>query len=82
MKNNVYVIYDVVSDSTVVIGTSATDGAFVRQNVPYLSKINDNFLNDFVIYRIGEYFDSECRLVPCEKVLVDWSSYKKPEVEK
>ena len=32
MKTRIYSIFDIVSDSTVLIGTAPTDGAFIRQN--------------------------------------------------
>lgn len=80
MKLNVYCIFDTISDSTVVIGTASTDGAFIRQNAPYLSKINENYLNDFIVYNIGEFVESTCELIPSPKKVVRWDSYNKPEI--
>ena len=75
MKINVYSIFDVIGDCTVLIGTANTDSAFIRQNLPYLSKINPNFLNDFKVSRIGEYVESTNTLVPCDAIDVPWTAY-------
>ena len=78
-KTNIYVVYDKIADETVILAPCKTDGLFVRQNTPYLSKINPNYLFDMVIYQVGEYLESGKLLVPCKPRLVDWDSYKNPE---
>lgn len=78
-KTNVYVVVDKVADETVLLGMCKTDGLLVRQNLPYLSKINPNFVNDFVIYCIGQYVDTSMVLEPCPPREVSWDSYKTPE---
>lgn len=80
MKTNLYVIFDKVADETVVIGSAKTDGLFVRQNQPYLQKINPNYLDDYEIRCVGEYIDSDCKLVPADEVrVVPFDSYGHPE---
>lgn len=79
MVFGVYCIFDVVSDSAIIIGTSSTDGAFIRQNVPYLSKMNENYVNDYVIYKVGSFTESNMKLEACEPVVVPWDSYNNPE---
>lgn len=81
MKTRIYSIFDVVSDSTVLIGTAPTDGAFIRQNMPYLEKINPNFLNDFKVSYIGDFIESTGKIVPCDPTEVAWDSYKHPEIK-
>lgn len=78
-KTNVYVVVDKVADETVLLGMCKTDGLLVRQNLPYLSKINPNFANDFIIYCIGQYVDTSMSLEPCPAREVPWDSYKTPE---
>lgn len=75
-----YGIYDSVSEDCVVIGTANTDGAFVRQNVPYLNKMNPAFMNDYKLFCIGE-FDSKTMRVKDYDIhrLVEWSCYSTPE---
>ena len=78
-KTNVYVIFDTVADEPIVISTSKTDGLFVRNNLPYVSKMNPNYLMDYVIYHVGYFVDSELSLESCSPRVVDWDSYKFPE---
>ena len=78
-KQNVYCIYDKVADETLVLSMSKTDGLFIRQNLPYMSKINPNYANDMLVYKIGEYVDSTKSLIPLEPVVVDWTAYNNPE---
>ena len=79
MKSNIYVIRDKVADDIVLLAMSKTDGLFVRQNVPYLSKLNPNFMDDMEILCIGEFTDSSMSISPSPARLVSWDSYKTPE---
>lgn len=79
MKQNIYIIYDTVSEDTVVLGIAPTDGAFIRQNKPYLEKINPNFLNDYKLYCIGDFSGVSLSVAGCEKRAVDWTAYNAPE---
>lgn len=80
MKTNLYVVFDKVADETMIIGSAKTDGLFIRQNIPYLQKINPNYQNDCEVRFIGEYVDTECKLIPAEKVrIVPFDSYRHPE---
>ena len=82
MKTRIYSIFDIVSYSTVLIGTAPTDGAFIRQNMPYLEKINPNFLEDFVVNYIGDYVESTNSIEPISSpVEVPWDCYKHPEIK-
>ena len=81
MKTNLYVIYDSVADETVLCSLCKTDGLFVRQNLPYVSKINPNYEIDMHIYCIGQYVDSTMQVEPCPPRKVSWDSYKRPEEE-
>ena len=78
-KTNIYVVIDKVADETVLLCMCKTDGLLVRQNIPYLSKINPNFVTDFEIYQVGQYVDTSMALEPCPPRLVSWDSYKAPE---
>ena len=80
MKQNIYIVYDTVSEDTVVIGTATTDGAFIRQNRQYMEKFNPNWLTDFELYCVGEYKPVSKSLVPCDARLVAWNTYNVPEV--
>ena len=82
MKVNLYCIFDVVADSVAVVGTGNTDGMFIRQNVPYLEKLNSNYLNDFRVYQIATLAESSMTVesLPAPR-LVSWDSYKRPEVD-
>ena len=79
MVTNVYAIFDKVADEMLVLGTAKTDGLFVRQNLPYVSKINENYLDDMEIFCIGSLSTSDMKLSPCEKRSVSWDSYRHPE---
>lgn len=78
-KTNVYVVVDKVADETVLLGMCKTDGLLVRQNLPYLSKINPNFREDFEIYCVGQYVDTSKSLEASPARLVSWDSYRTPE---
>ena len=79
MKTNIYTVFDTVADETILLGMCKTDGLFVRQNLPYLNKINPNYERDYVIYCIGQFVDSENSLEPSAPRVVSWDSYKSPE---
>ena len=79
-KSNVYVVFDEVADDVILVGMCKTDGLFVRQNLPYISKINENYKNDLKVYRIGEIADSSLLISSYDKpVSVSWDSYVRPE---
>lgn len=75
-----FTIYDVISDSLVLIGPDKTAGSFVRKNLPYLSKINANYLSDYIIYEVGTIDDSTCEITSTVKTLIPWDCYKTPEI--
>ena len=79
MKSNIYVIRDKVADDIVLLSMCKTDGLFVRQNLPFLSKLNPNFMEDTEILCIGEFVDSSMSISPSPARLVSWDSYKSPE---
>lgn len=79
MVLNVYCVFDKVSDSAIVIGTAPTDGAFVRQNLPYLSKVNENYVSDYEIFKVGTFKESTMELVGSSPIAVSWESYNNPE---
>ena len=64
MKSNIYVIRDKVADDIVLLSMCKTDGLFVRQNLPFLSKLNPNFMEDTEILCIGEFVDSSMSISP------------------
>lgn len=71
----IYVIFDTISDSVVVIGTANNDKTFIRQNLPYLAKINPNYLNEYKLYRVGDFVESTLSIVPSEPSEIDWNTY-------
>ena len=79
MKTNIYIIFDVVADETIVIGSAKTDGLFIRQNIPYMEKINPNYRNDLAVFCVGQFVDSDRRLEPSPARPVSWDAYKSPE---
>ncbi|AXH76318.1 MAG: hypothetical protein [Microviridae sp.] len=81
MKLGLYCIFDSVSDSAIVIGTAPTDGAFIRQNVPYLSKMNDNYLNDYKVFKVGEFTESTMEVTGSSPTPVSWDAYGNPETK-
>lgn len=76
MVNNIYVVFDVVSDSTVVIGTAVNDKSFIRQNLPYLAKINPNYREDYKVYCVGTYVDTTRKLEQIEERVIDFDCYQ------
>lgn len=80
MKTNVYIIKDVIADEVTIMGMCKTDGLFIRQNLPFLQKLNPNFMNEMEIYRIGEFVDSSMSVnnLPAPE-LVSWDTYRRPE---
>lgn len=79
-KISVYVIKDYVSDSIVVLGSAVNDATFIRQNLPYLSKINPNFKSEFGLYKVGYFVESTLELEPCEVTYINWDTYSQPSV--
>lgn len=79
MKNYMYVIYDKIGKDSVLLGIASTDGAFIRQNKPYLEKMNPQFLDDYEVYCVGSFITTDCTVEPLQKRLVDWHSYNVPE---
>ena len=78
-KSNVYLVFDNVADDPMLIGLCKTDGLFIRNNLPYIEKVNPNYKNDLTVLRIGELKDSSTTLIPCEPVEVSWDCYVRPE---
>ena len=81
-KTNIYKIFDTVADETILLGMCKTDGLFIRQNLPYLAKINPNFRSDLLIYCVGYLSDSDGLVHPTDDGtprLVNWDSYNSPE---
>lgn len=79
---NLYVVFDVVADSTVVIGSAPNEQVFIRQNLPYLAKINSNYESEFVVKKVGTYKESTCEISACEIENIPWNSYSptKPDI--
>ncbi len=79
MKLDIFVIYDEISDGTVILGTGNNEKSFIRQNLPYLAKLNPSFKNEFKIYKVGFYSEGSKSLESCEPVEIDWDSYSPSE---
>lgn len=76
MKVPVFIVFDTVADCTLVIGTGNSDKAFIRQNLPYLAKMNPNYLEDYKVFEIGSFTESSFLLESLETPrLVDWNCY-------
>lgn len=78
-KINLYCVKDNVADEVVICTLSKTDGLFVRNTVPFVSRSNPNYINDLSIYCIGEITESDLSVLPCPPRLVSWDAYKRPE---
>lgn len=81
MKLNIYAIYDSVADDVIMIATAKTDGLFLRTNAPYLAKLNPNYLQDCVVYQVGEFATTTMEVSPTVRRQIDWNSYNHPEDE-
>lgn len=78
-KVNIYVIFDKIADDTIIIGTAKTDGLFIRQNMPYLNKLNPAYMSECEVLHVGSYVESEKRVEPCDPRLIPWDAYQRPE---
>lgn len=78
MTFNLYSVRDVISGQHIMIGYAPTDGAFLRDNLAGLLRIRR--IEELEYYKIGTYDDLEGKVVPCDKVLCSFDSYKFPEV--
>lgn len=88
MKNEqqIYVVYDAIAQSTVVVASAPNAGTFIRSNARMLRSFNANFVNDFDIYEVGTVVtDTEQRepvtIVSKEPISVPWDAYKFPETQ-
>lgn len=75
----IYVIYDKVANDTVVLAMARTDGLFIRNNLPMISKINPAYEQDFEVWRVGTYRSSDKSVSNIAPELVEWDAYKFPE---
>lgn len=76
MITSLFVVFDNVADTSLVIGSAPNEATFIRQNLPYLSKINENFLNDFSVYEIATFKESTMSVTPLDKPrLIAWDAY-------
>ncbi len=76
MNLPLFVIYDTVSDSVAVVGTANNAKTFIRQNLPYLSKINPNYLAEYKLFQVGSLIESTLSLVASPSPeQIDWSIY-------
>lgn len=76
MVTSLFVVFDNIADTAIVIGSAPNEATFIRQNLPYLSKINENFLNDFSVYEIATFKESSMAVSPLDMPrLVSWDAY-------
>lgn len=76
MTLELYCVYDEIADYTVVINTANNAKAFIRANAPYLQKVNANYLNEFSIFHVGSFKESDKTVVPCVPEKIDWNVYE------
>ena len=50
-------------------------------NAPYLAKLNPNYLQDCVVYQVGEFATTTMEVSPTVRRQIDWNSYNHPEDE-
>lgn len=75
----VFGIYDKVEGTLVSIGTAQTSGGFIRNMLNWLKHFNPNFLNDFDLYELGSFDESNVVINPC-RTLCSWGDYSIPEI--
>lgn len=80
MDLRLYVLVDAVNnDSVIMTALSYTDGACVRELLPFCNARNKNWTNDYRLYHIGTVSPA-LDLMPCARRLVSWDTYKTPEI--
>lgn len=77
MKQNLYVIRDVVSDSIITIGAAPTDGAFVRDCIAPVLRYKQ--LSELEYYQIGVWNVESYTVESSPKRLCSMDAYKFPE---
>lgn len=82
MQLHLFVIYNKVYNHLDSVLVEPSAGVAIRNNSPYLQKMNPHFLEDTVLYDYGFFEESDGlpRFVPIpDPVAHDWSEYKHPE---
>lgn len=80
MKTKIYILKDRVEMLYNDIMTGITDGAIIRQIMPWLEKRAD--FRDLELYKIGELDRQTGAIKPYEApIQVSWDSYKFPETK-
>lgn len=79
MKQNVYIVRDKVSNTTLSISISPTDGAFMRDILPNVFSMRPK---DDVEYAQIAFYDTETfSITPCPMRICSMEAYKFPETE-
>lgn len=83
--DRLFLVYDKVSEHTLLYRFAPTAGAFIRDNGSQLYQINPNFEAEYLLFEIGAVNDFSPTDVdsPFVSNLVahTWDEYKKPEVK-
>ena len=61
-------------------GTAYTAGAFIRDSLPYFKHRGFDFMNEGLLYCIGEFDENTFTIVDTKKELLSWDEYKRPEI--
>ena len=61
-------------------GTAYTAGAFIRDSLPFFKHRGFDFMNEGLLYEIGEFSEDTFSIVEAKKVLLSWDEYKRPEI--
>lgn len=78
---SLYVLTDYVNGRTpIMLGLAYTDGAFIREIIPFCNSRNPNWLNDYSVYCVGSVDGLDFSSRPAR--LVSWDAYKAPEITK
>lgn len=63
-----------------ITGTAYTAGAFVRDSLPFFRMRKFDFLNEGLLYELGEFSEESFEITSTKKELISWDCYKSPEV--
>ena len=77
MVQNIYKLWDKVSNSTITIGAAPTDGAYMRAVFPQWTRVHQ--LEDLAYYQIGTWNPDTDEIKSVPPRLCSMDAYKFPE---
>lgn len=76
MEHQLFCVFDTVAQSYMLVSSSPSAPAFVRENIKFLSQTRP--IRDLELYHIGSINTITLEVSVCDKELISWDCYNVP----